>query len=249
MPSARVPSATGEQPCAPLHPRAPPCSTPCAYVQTPSVTRGPVDRCPGHGRYPLRRPPVAPPAGPARPRGRRGASRRPDAPLVRERPGMAHGARCSPATGGGRALRRPGRARGGGRRGAGAAGRGREGLPGGTPGGPDAAADRRRRRRRAAGPAGVAGVGRAGPRPAGARRGPPDGRPRPVDRRGRAGTARAPGRGASRRRAPGQSAGGRRMAAAPEPGREAEASLPTLSAMGTRSPRGVGDGPRTSCGW
>ncbi|MFJ7015930.1 SCO3374 family protein [Streptomyces albogriseolus] len=29
----------------------------------------------------------------------------------------------------------------------------------------------------------------------------------------------------------------------PEPGREAEASLPTLSAMGTRSPRGVGDGP------
>ncbi|GAA0708397.1 SCO3374 family protein [Streptomyces cellulosae] len=29
----------------------------------------------------------------------------------------------------------------------------------------------------------------------------------------------------------------------PEPGREAEASLPTLSAMGTRSARGVGDGP------
>ncbi|MBU5944838.1 SCO3374 family protein [Streptomyces griseoincarnatus] len=29
----------------------------------------------------------------------------------------------------------------------------------------------------------------------------------------------------------------------PEPGREAEASLPTLPAMGTRSPRGVGDGP------
>ncbi|MGW8793742.1 SCO3374 family protein [Streptomyces althioticus] len=29
----------------------------------------------------------------------------------------------------------------------------------------------------------------------------------------------------------------------PEPGRETEASLPTLSAMGTRSPRGVGDGP------
>ncbi|CAL9297323.1 SCO3374 family protein [Streptomyces sp. SudanB66_2053] len=29
----------------------------------------------------------------------------------------------------------------------------------------------------------------------------------------------------------------------PEPGREAETSLPTLSAMGTRSPRGDGDGP------
>lgn len=183
MPSARVPSATGEQPCAPLHPRAPPCSTPCAFIQTPSVTRGYVVRCPGHGRYPLRRPPVAPPAGPAGPRGERGASDRPDAPLVRERPGMAHGARCSAAAAGGRALRRPGRARGGGPRGAGAAGRGRGGLPGRRPGGQDAAAGRRGRRRRAAGPAGLAGVGRSRPRPEGARRGPPHGRPRPVDRR------------------------------------------------------------------
>lgn len=199
MPSARVPSATGEQPCAPLHPRTPPCSTPCAHVQAPSVTRGSVGRCPGHGRYPLRRPPVAPPAGPARPRGERGASRRPDAPLVRERPGLAHGARCSAAAGGGRALRRPGRARGGGPCGSGAAGGGSGGLPGRRPGRPDGAADRPGWRRRGAGPAGVAGVGRAGSRPAGARRGQPHGRPRPVDRGGRAGhIAWTPGRGASR---------------------------------------------------
>ncbi len=39
MPSARVPSATGEQPCASPHPLAPPCSTLCAHARKPSVTR------------------------------------------------------------------------------------------------------------------------------------------------------------------------------------------------------------------
>lgn len=141
----------------------------------------------------------------------------------RRRPGAGAAAHGNP-------LRRPGRA---GRRGVRDAGAARvvrpgpAGVPGGRPGRADAAARGGGRRGGAARAAGVAGVGLARARPDGGR----SGRPR--------GGAPCPGRpGDPPGRAAAASPGARRRTGAavwlrpPEPGCEAESSLPALSALG-----------------
>lgn len=213
MPFAPVPSATGEQPCAAPHPRTPPFPVPSAFVGPPSVTPGPLRRLllAWFAQSPSRHGPAPPP--PAR-------SGRPAAELVRERTGVAHGARRAATARHGPAFRRPGRAGRGRRRGAVAAG---PGLSGGRTGRPDAAAGGRGQRGGTTGAAGLAGVGRSGASAGsgGAGRGRAHGGavvPRGEARRG---TAAGLGdrKGATAPRGQFASlAGGRRMAATPRAG-------------------------------
>lgn len=244
MPHAPCPSAMGEQPCTTPHPRTPPLRPLFAHAGTPNVTLASFGGCTWHVRQPplshhgSHRGPAPPPA--ARP-GR--LRRRSGPPLVRERTGLAHGARehrgISPTTAPGAALRRPGRS-GRGRSCGPAPSRGA--LSGGDAERPHGVPGGRGQYGGVAGPAGLAGVGHPGARPTGDRHGRRDAGTASAGARGERTRGGAVGAafGARRRRIlalPGRPEPGALQGAAvwlrpPEPGCEVEASLPTLSALG-----------------